>query len=391
MAIFQDKDKNGKILKTKDGRSWYFKVYKKDFEGNNKAYKSKRYLTKKETEEAERLFLLNRDNPIKKEFGLVSNDYFNNLKKTRKESTYYSYKKDYEKHIYDFFKKKYINEITVNDIKNWHEYLEKKKISIGFMNKIYNILKCIFDYAMKNYGIISNPVQIVGRFQNKNDKVTADENRIKYISYENFEKFIAVIDDIMWKTFFIFLYYTGMRRGEVQALNWNDIDFDNSQIIVNKSLSVKTNEQVYIITNTKTKTNRKIKMSKTLEDTLKNYKNYLQKYTDFNNNWFVFGNSRFLPQTTIDRYKHKYFEKLNKNSKTKVQEIKIHEFRHSHVSLLINEYVKTSKEKNMKIDMAKFFLMMSDRMGHTVEVMQKTYMHLFPTIQDEIVDLLNNL
>ena len=391
MAIFQDKDKNGRILKTKDGRSWYFKVYKKDFQGNNKAYKSRRYLTKKETEEAERLFLMNRDNPIKKEFGLVSNDYFNNLKKTRKESTYYSYKKDYEKHIYDFFKKKYINEITVNDIKNWHEYLEKKKISIGFMNKIYNILKCIFDYAMKNYGIISNPVQIVGRFQDKNDKVTTDENRIKYISYENFEKFIAVIDDIMWKTFFIFLYYTGMRRGEVQALNWNDIDFDNSQIIVNKSLSVKTNEQVYIITNTKTKTNRKIKMSKTLEDTLKNYKNYLQKYADFNNNWFVFGNSRFLPQTTIDRYKHKYFEKLNKNSKSKVQEIKIHEFRHSHVSLLINEYVKTSKEKNMKIDMAKFFLMMSDRMGHTVEVMQKTYMHLFPTIQDEIVDLLNNL
>lgn len=35
--------------------------------------------------------------------------------------------------------------------------------------------------------------------------------------------------------------------------------------------------------------------------------------------------------------------------------------------------------------------MLSDRMGHTVDVMQRTYMHLFPTIQDEIVDLLDNL
>ena len=45
----------------------------------------------------------------------------------------------------------------------------------------------------------------------------------------------------------------------------------------------------------------------------------------------------------------------------------------------------------MKIDTAKFFLMMSNRMGHTIEVMQETYMHLFPSIQDEIVDLLDNI
>lgn len=35
--------------------------------------------------------------------------------------------------------------------------------------------------------------------------------------------------------------------------------------------------------------------------------------------------------------------------------------------------------------------MLSDRMGHTIQGMQETYMHLFPTTQDEIVDLLDNL
>ena len=126
-------------------------------------------------------------------------------------------------------------------------------------------------------------------------------------------------------------------------------------------------------------------MSKTLYETLSEYKKEVMKFTDYSNNWFVFGNTRFLPETNIARNKHKYFELSG------VKEITIHEFRHSHVSLLINEYIKVSKEKNMKVDTAKFFLMLSNRMGHTIEVMQRTYMHLFPTIQDEIVDLLDNL
>ena len=88
----------------------------------------------------------------------------------------------------------------------------------------------------------------------------------------------------------------------------------------------------------------------------------------------------FLSQTTIDRKKHLYFSLAN------INEITFHEFRHSHVSLLINEYVKSGQT-----DTTKFFLMLSNRMGHSIEVMQKTYMHLFPTIQDEIVDLLDNL
>ena len=69
-----------------------------------------------------------------------------------------------------------------------------------------------------------------------------------------------------------------------------------------------------------------------------------------------------------------------------VKRITVHEFRHSHVSLLINEYIKQGNT-----DTAKFFVLMSQRMGHTIEVMQKTYMHLFPTVRDEIVNLLDDL
>lgn len=56
------------------------------------------------------------------------------------------------------------------------------------------------------------------------------------------------------------------------------------------------------------------------------------------------------------------------------------------MSLLINEYVKSGQT-----DTTKFFLMLSNRMEHSIKVMQETYIHLFPTIQNEIVDLLDNL
>lgn len=364
---------------TKDGRLYYFRKSK-----NGKQYESKAYKTKEECAKAESLFILKNESTIKKNFDLVALDYFKHIKETKKESTYKTYISKYNLHISPFFKSFDINSINIQMIRKWSENMLKKGLALEHLNSIYNILKNIFDFAMKYYNLESNPVAIYGRFQVRQDEVKADEEKLRYITFEEFTKFISVVNDPLWFAFFTTAYYSGCRKGELMALNWNDIDFDNNEIIINKTLTLKS-EQLYSITSTKTNKNRKIKMNKTLRECLLEYKKEVMKYTDFSNNWFVFGNSRFLPTSNITRVKHKYFELSG------VHEITMHEFRHSCVSLLINEYVKVSKEKNMKVDMAKFFLMMSDRMGHTVEVMQKTYMHLFPTMQDEIVDLLDNL
>lgn len=385
MAIYKDEKP------TKDGRQWYFTVYKKNFSGENKKYKSKRYKTQREVKEAERLFLMKRDNPIHKEFKLVADDYFKNLATIRKEATVYTYKNDFKCHILPYFKNLYIDTITVEIIRNWAEEISKKGISLKYKNKIYGILKGIFDYAIRNYGLIQNPVSLFGRFQSKSEEVIKDEERLRYISYDDFNKFISVIDDIMWKTFFIFLYYTGMRKGEIQALQIKDVNFESNEIIVNKNLSVHTTKD-YKITNTKNKLNRKVKMSNILKEQLHKYLTYLKnEYSDYNEDWFLFGCTRFLPQTNIDRYKKYYFNLYNKNHNDKIQEITIHEFRHSHVSLLVNEYIKNCKNNNSKIDTYKFFVMVGNRLGHTVDVMQRVYLHLFPTVQDEVIDLLNNL
>lgn len=366
MPVYKDN------LKTKDNRCWYFTDYV-----NGKKYKSKRYLTKGEAKEQERLFLSHVNIPITEKFEVVAEGYFDYLSQTRRDKTLYNYRSAYNLHLKAYFKGFSIKSINVSNISVWKQNMVSKHYKISYLNKLYEILKGIFDYAIKNYNLTLNPVELAGRFESKNDEVIPDSEKIRYITFNDFNKFIFVIDNIAWKTFFIFLYYTGMRKGEVQALTWNDIDLDKNEIIVNKTLSTRIKVKT---TATKNNLNRKVKISKTLAIQLKEYKNEIMKYTDFNNNWFVFGCTRFLPSSTIDRYKHIYFVKSG------VKEITIHEFRHSHVSLLINEFIKSGQT-----DSVKFFLMMSARMGHSIEVMQKTYMHLFDSVQDEIINLLDNL
>lgn len=359
---------------TKDGRCYYYTKYK-----NGVNHTSKKYSTKKECEDALSEFVLENENPINKKFDIVANKYFEELMSSKKASTYNSYKLAYNRHIKPYFADKYINRVNIPIIRNWQENMLKMGLKTTTLNMIYVILKNIFDFGIKNYDLKYNPVANFGRFKQKNDAIIEDKKKLRYLTLDEFNKFISVIDDELWYTFFVFAFYTGARKGEIIALTWKDINFDNNEIYINKTLFTKA-KGIVTANSTKNNLNRTIKMSKTLKDALlKHYKTQRQ-YADYKDTWYVFGSPTYLPLTTIDRYKHKYFELSG------IREITMHEFRHSHVSLLINEYLKSGQT-----DSTKFFIMMANRMGHTIDVMQKVYLHLFPTIQDEIVDLLDNL
>lgn len=376
MSVFKDKEK------TKDGRQWRFKVYYHNTEGKLVPFTSKRFLLEKEAKAEERVFLLNRDIPVKKKFDIVADDYFKDAGERIRESTLLSYKSQYENNIKPYFKNKYIDEIQVVDIENWKIKLINKKIKISTCNQYYVVFKEIFTYANKKFELNYNPVALSGRFKKRNDKVVETKNKLRYIVYEEYCKFINVITDDLYHCFFLTLYFTGMRKGEIQALTWKDIDFNRRIIIVNKTISFNTKSGKYKITATKNCLNREITMSNILYEELKRYKDIVMQYGDFSEDWFVFGNGDVLTDYWINRVKDKAFKDAGLENRI----ITIHEFRHSHVSLCINEYLKSGAT-----DSTKFFLMMSQRMGHSLRVMQEVYMHLFPTAQDKIVDLLNNL
>lgn len=376
MSVFKDKEK------TKDGRQWRFKVYYHNEDGKLKPYTSKRYLLKKEAEAAERVFKLNRDVPVKKRFDVVADDYFKDAYIRLKESTVNTYYSQYKNNILPYFKNKFIDEINVTDIENWKNKLIDRKIKTSTCNEYYVVFKEIFTYANRKFELNYNPVSLSGRFKRRNDEVIKTEEKLRYITYDEYCKLIDVIQDDLYHCLFLTFYFAGMREGEMQALTWNDIDFNRKVIIVNKTLSTNTKEGRYKITNTKNCLNREISMSRTLYDELKRYKEVVMKYDDFRSDWFVFGNGDFLSTYNMNKYRKQYFKEAGLEKRL----ITIHEFRHSHVSLCINEYIKSGQS-----DSTKFFLMMSQRMGHSLRVMQETYMHLFPSVQDNIVSLLDNL
>lgn len=376
MSVFKDKEK------TKDGRQWRFKVYYHNTEGKLVPYTSKRYLLEKEAKAEERVFLLNRDAPVKKRFDVVADDYFEDAFKRLRESTVLTYQSNYNNHIKPYFKNKFIDEISVMDIENWKNKLIDKGLSIDSCNQYYVVFKEIFSFANRKYELNYNPVELSGRFKKRNDEVVETSKKLRYIVYDQYCKFISVIEDTLWHCFFLTLYFTGMRKGEMLALTWKDINFDTKKISVNKTISFNTKSGKYKITATKNCLNREITMSKRLREELLKYKEFVKQYGDFSEDWFVFGNGDVLSDYQVQKHRKLYFKLADMEKEM----ITIHEFRHSHVSICINEYLKSGET-----DSTKFFLMMSQRMGHSLRVMQEVYMHLFPSVQNEIVDLLDNL
>lgn len=314
-------------------------------------------------------------------FSRVIDKMLEDYAETHKESGTYSAERVIDNYIRSFFQDKYkLKDISETLLSKWHDYISKKNISWKTKNKACGYLRQIYRCGIQNFGLRESAIHsIVGFSKTSQEKDSSFEHKIRYITNENFKKFIDVVDDPLWYTFFNFLYLTGMRCGEVIALNWHDIDFEKRKINVCKSITYKTKETGCKITSTKTMETRTVEMSDKLTKVMNDYLEICKSKNDFSMNDFVFGGKKNLAPTSLTRKKHYYFEKAN------IPEITIHEFRHSHVSLLINEAVK----QNM--DMGAFFVIMSKRMGHTIDVMQKTYMHLFPDIQQPVVNLLNGI
>ena len=362
MSIEKDK------VKTRDGRQYYFRVMI-----NGRSYKSKRYLTREEARKEEAQYILKHKHPNRASFEVVGDSYFKFLSTYCKYSTTYTYIKDYSKHIYPYFARKDIFSINILDYNNWYDIMAKKGLKAKYLNKINSLLKNIFQFAVQNYDLEYNPV--VKTFKENHSEIKTD--KIRYITKNEFDRFISVADDPMYKLLFEFLFYTGARIGEVICLTWNDINLERKYVSITKTLYKIHNNTP---TSNKTNTNRQIYLNDSLVDNLTRYKASRMVYKDFSNNWYIFGDVNTLSTTQIQRKKHQYFVKSG------VNEITIHEFRHSHVSNIVDMYLKSGNT-----DSTKFFIMMSQRLGHTIPVMQRTYLHLFPNTQDDLVKMLNNL
>jgi len=289
---------------------------------------------------------------------------YKNYKQPRiKESSFCSIIQSLQDYVLPYFEKMKISNLKATDIANWQNEINSKSIKYATKNRIHRTFVNFVNFAVDFYNLPFNPVSKVGNFKNNELKPQMD-----FWTEQEFTQFISVVDDLTHKAFFSTLYLTGARKGEIMALTWQDINFDTSIINITKTYTNKVVGGGYKITPPKTKSsNRQILMTASLTNLLKNLHTEQQTYVGYTPKCFVFGFSRPLALISIDRNKTKYCNLAG------VKQIRIHDFRHSHASLLLN------KGQNI--------LLVAQRLGHSdINQTLNTYSHLFPNRQKEIID-----
>lgn len=353
------------VHKDKLTGKWFFTV-----RHEGKQMKFRGFVTKRDAMAAQNSFIENpsRSNSSSKvKFNDCYVHYMEHAKSRLKVRTIYSNAKMIEKHILPYFSERPISNITPADIDAWK--LEMDRFSHEYKAKMLSILKSIFYFAELHYEV-RNPARKTTNFKDQDLPTKKND----YYTFSEFKKFIEVAknENYDFYVFFSFLYFTGLRRGEAQALTWNEIDFNRGEIKIHKNYSSANGDGSKLITTPKTKTsNRTVLMNESLILLMKNYKKVCSKYDNFNDDVFVFGIVQPHSNTTIAR-KNKLFA-----AKAGVKQIRIHDFRHSHASLLINSGADA--------------FIVAKRLGHSVKMVHETYAHLFPNEQKKILHLIDNI
>ena len=356
---------------TKDGRKWFFKCQYKDIYGETHTMKSKKFFKKSDAEEAEAKFIIE-NNGIKNSksitFDSVFIEYIENQKNKVKKQTI-NKDKQLNKYISKYLGNIKINELTVPQYRQFKNKLTEANLSTVYKNKIHNLAKKLIKTAYTLYGMNSNVPDICDKFYD----VNYEKKEMKFFTLEEYKQFKSVIKELKWQVFFDILFFCGLRQGEAQALTWNDIDLINSTISINKTLTTKIKGEKWTISSPKTKTSKRIlPITKVLLEELKKLKSDQQKIINFSNSWFVVGDIEPLKETNICNHKNKYCKLAN------VKTIRIHDFRHSCASFLINN--------NADI------LTVSKYLGHAnVSVTLNTYTHFYEEKLNDIPKLINKI
>ena len=292
--------------------------------------------------------------------------YFRYLELNNKEQSIYKIKNRMNK-IIDFFKNKTIEDITKKDIILFKIDLENKNYSYSYKKALYYVLNNCYEFLVLYDYVEVNIVKLIGNFKNKEPK-----RKYNYWTYEEFKNFIGVCDEQVYKILYTFMFFTGCRLGECLALTFNDLK--NNQITINKTITKECYKGKRLITTPKTRnSNREICIDNHLVDELLSLKQiYKEKYSNYTDNFFIFGGIKPLSPTTIERKKNQYCNLAN------VIKIRLHDFRHSHATLLIQHNIPI-------IDIA-------NRLGHEdISITLNTYIHSAKDKEKRTINVLNSI
>ena len=262
----------------------------------------------------------------------------------------------FKNRILPYFKDKPINEIQAADIRAW----QNKQIAAGYSNayldRIMNMIVTIFNYAVTFYNLPVNPCTKAGHMG----------KRTRSLNFWTLDEYNAIMEHVTDPAAHVaieLLFYSGMRFGERLALTLADLDYNKQTISITKSLQRK-NRQNYI---TAPKTDNGIRVITMPAAVMEHLEDYTRKLYGLQPDDLIFTFTRSLIRNNMKRA----------CTAPGVSCIRIHDLRHSHVSLLI--------------DLKFTPLLIAERIGDTVQMVNNTYGHLYPSRRQEVADRLNQL
>ena len=349
------------VYKEEKTNTWRAVYRYTDWNGERKQTQKRGFKTKREAQAWEREQLNKTSADLDMTFRSFVDLYTADMKTRLKENTWATKDHIIRTKLLPYFGRLKMCNITAQQIITWqnemlnHKDENGKPYSPVYLKTVHNQLSAIFNHAVRYYNLRENPCKKAGSMGKKKNR------EMMFWTKEEYLKFAEVMMDKP-QSFYAFemLYWCGIREGELLALTPADFDFEAGTVKISKSYQRLHGEDV--ITSPKTKkSNRTIKMPQFLCEEMQEY---IKMLYDIQPDERLF--------TVTKSYLNHEMERGAKQAG--VKKIRVHDIRHSAVSLLI--------------DMGFSVLAIGERMGHEAEKITYRYAHLFPTVQTEMAEKL---
>lgn len=237
---------------------------------------------------------------------------------------------NFNNYILPYFKSRLINTLTKQDVMNWQSIILSKNYSNKFNALLYSNFNCFIKYCILCDYLKENIVSQVGSFPKR-----IENKQHQVYNIWQFRWFRLHLDNFVIKQYFNFMFFYGTRPSETMALRFSDLE--GLFIHIRHNLQRKGKRDLDTPKNASSVRTIKISL-------LMRFRIFLLKKFYGNNNfdYFIFGGSKPLAPTTIDRYKKNACIKANLYCITQ------HEFRHSYATRMISKGKPVNKvSKNM--------------------------------------------
>ena len=353
MAVYND-EQNGK---------WRSVYRYTDWTGEKKQTQKRGFLTRREALAWEREQMIKNSANLDMTFTSFIERYTEDTKPRVKANTWHTKEHIIRTKLLPYFGKLKMSSITPQQIIKWQNEMTGLRDEKGqpyspvYLKTVHNQLSAIFNHAVKYYNLRENPCQKAGSMGKKKAREMLFWTKEEYLKFAE-----AVMDKPVVYYAFEMLYWCGIREGELLALTPADFDLNKGTVTINKSYQRLDGED--LITTPKTeKSNRTISMPGFLCDEIRDM---------ISMTYGIEPNDRLFPIT-----KNILHGEMDRGSRAAgVKRIRVHDIRHSHVSLLI--------------EMGFTAPAIADRVGHESIDITLGYAHMFPSKQAEMADRLNS-